>query len=105
MIDKIKIPQTLKVGGRSLLVKFTKNLLRDTGNRGEVEWHTETMRIDSDMVYTLTVITFLHEIVHCIDEVYCNRNLSEDETNQLAEGLYQVFDGMGIKFKWEGKND
>ena len=33
----------------------------------------------------------LHEILHCIDEVYNNNSLEERQIDCLTNGLYQVF--------------
>ena len=34
--------------------------------------------------------TFVHEILHCIDEVYNASALTEEQVYRLSQGLYQV---------------
>jgi hypothetical protein len=35
--------------------------------------------------------TFIHEIVHAIDVLFCNDKLSEEQVSCMSNGLYQVF--------------
>lgn len=34
--------------------------------------------------------TFIHEALHCIDEVYNSSSLTEEQVYRLSQGLYQV---------------
>ena len=94
----MNIPKEIKCAGHTYTVNFERNLLRNNGNRGYVLFHEETILIDDKMNEALTAIAFLHETIHVIDAIMLQSKLDEDQTEQLAEGLYQLFLGMGINF-------
>ncbi len=99
---KVKIPKQIKIGGRTYKLRLNDHLIRDEGNRGCVYWHTQIINLDSNMEQEPMSVSFLHELVHAIDEHYCGRTgLSEEATCGLSEGLYQFLkDNLGIEFDW-----
>ena len=56
------------------------------------------MRLDDNMLEDITNITFLHECIHIIDEIFAAGQLSDNLTSQISEGLYQILRGLGIRF-------
>jgi len=99
---KVKVPKKIKVGARTYAITFKENLLRDDGNRGCVYWHKQTVEISPILHKEQKDVTFLHECIHIIDEHMAGRTgLSEEVTNSIAEGLYQLLkDNLGIEFDW-----
>lgn len=95
----MKIPESIKVGGHTYKIEWVKNLIRDDGNRGCVYWHLHLLRFDDNMSQDTFTVSFLHEMIHCIDRHYCNDHIAEDDTSALAEGLFQIFIDMGITFE------
>jgi len=97
-MQDITIPGKIQVGGHWYEVRFVKNLIRDTGNRGQVTWHTQSVEIDDNMPESITSQVFWHECKHLVDKHYNNDSLAEDAVASMAEGEFQVLQGMGIRF-------
>ena len=100
--NTIKIPHRVKIGGHDYKVRW------DEGARSELErnnWRgsssTATREIklrqgvysDQDMS-----CTFLHEVVHCIDDIYCNTHMAEDDVDAISNGIHQVLEQVGVRF-------
>lgn len=85
------IPKTLKVSGLDYEIVTDDNLYLDKGATGT--HHAEKLVI---ALHTYGVNeqrlwqTFLHEIIHAIDEHYMGASLTEQQVVAFASGLYQV---------------
>ena len=99
---KVKIPKQIKIAARTYNVISDKHFIRDTGDRGRCTYHTQEIKFDGEMVGDTRNVTFLHEIVHIIDEHYCGREgIDEKVTCGLSEGIYQFLkEDLGIEFDW-----
>ena len=95
----MKIPKSIKVGGRIYSIEFVKNLWRVSGYKGHIIFDTQQIEIDSDNGKADTSTIFLHETIHAIDKIWGNNDMSESQVNMIAEGLYQVLSDMGITFE------
>jgi len=42
--------------------------------------------------------TFIHECIEAINSIYLDHALKESEINAAANGLHQIFEGMGLRF-------
>ncbi len=101
MTIKVKIPKTIKVAGRSYTIKFSKDLLRDNEDRGQVCFGNQIIQLYDRLDKEQLNVTFLHEIIHAIDEHLCGRaGINEKDTNGLAEGIFQLFTDLDIEFDW-----
>ena len=100
---RVKVPNQIKIAGRIYKVLLEARLVREQGNRGEVRWDREEIALDTNLNLNQRTVSFLHELVHIIDEHFCCRsNISEEITSGLAEGLFQLLkDNFGIEFEWE----
>ena len=94
----MKIPESIKVGGRIYGIDFIKGLWQRTGFKGHIIFNTQEIEIDGDISEADMHTIFLHETIHAIDKIWGNNDLSESQVNMVAEGLYQVFSDMGITF-------
>ena len=98
---KVKIPKELQFAGRTYTVNLTENLIRDEGDRGRVLWHTQEIMLARNLQGETRDVTFLHEVIHCIDEHLCGRGgLSESITCALSDGIFQFLKTLGIEFDW-----
>ena len=70
---KVKIPKQIKIGGRTYKLILNGHLIRDEAVRGSIHWHTQIISLDSNMEQEGMAVSFLHELVHAIDEHYCGR--------------------------------
>ena len=94
----MKIPKSIKVGGRIYSVRFVKHLWRRSGFKGHIVFDTQEIELDDEIGEADVFTIFLHEAIHAIDKIFGENNLEESKVNMLAEGLYQVFSDMGITF-------
>ena len=95
----MRIPKSIKVGGRTYTIEFKKNLWRETGFKGHIIFDTQQIEMDDSLGSADLSTIFFHETIHAIDRIWGNNDLSESETNFLAEGLFQVLSDMGITFE------
>lgn len=92
----MKIPKQLKVGGHVFKV-WEKYRFQDRSDRcGQSEIDELRIKI-THMTQNGTLRprsqieqTFIHEMLHCVDGIYNNHKLTEDDVSRISEGLYQV---------------
>ena len=103
MKHEIKVPKRIKIGGIDYKVKA------DTEARHELSSHSwrgssssvkREILIHNSDVYNQQdkSVTFLHELLHSISDVYCANHVAEDDVDGLANGLHQVLEKFGIRF-------
>ena len=88
----MNIPKQIKVGGHTYNISLVKG---EDYSKGRDNWgrtyHSEKkILIDKEIERTQMEQTFIHEMLHCVDQVYNANSLEEEEITRLAEGLYQV---------------
>jgi len=107
----MKIPQALKIAGRDYKIFYPytfKDNLRPL--YGLHDSATQTIRItdrdENNCIRNRQAIThtFLHEVLHAIDNCYFAGHLStwdqgENAIDQLAEGLLQVIRDNNLDFR------
>ena len=94
----MRIPASIKVGGHTYKVIVKLGLWREAGNHGESLHNLQEIRLETLQHSEMLGAAFIHEILHCIDRVYNNHNLTEDVVDAIAEGLYQVLNDLGVTF-------
>lgn len=82
----MKIPGKVKIGGLIFSVERIKNLVRDYNSFGESCGNSQEIRLDADMSEQLTESTFIHEVLHMLDFVYCIR-MEHDQVRQLESAI------------------
>ena len=95
----MKIPKSIKVGGHTYQIEYVNDLVRDDNQLGVMCWQLGKLRLEARQSGNFIASTFLHEILHAIDRHYNSRRLSEEDTDRLSEGLFQVLSDMGITFE------
>ena len=97
----MKILNKVKVGG--IFYKVIQNyIFKETELMGQAEHRETEIRISSktpnNTCYSRQKIEecFLHEILHCVDNIYNCQKLDEDTITRLSQGLYQVFNDNKI---------
>jgi len=99
-MKKIKVPDRIKIGGHVYCIRYGGKRMLDENTYGEVNHRLATIDINPTRPSSQKREAFIHEILHCIDRVYCNSNSSEDYLGDLSEGLNQALDELGIDFDW-----
>ena len=85
----MKIPKKILVGGKCY--RIIKNYsFKETSLWGQADHNTLEIRLSGGLASIQLEEVFLHEIIHCVDEIYLNRKLSEDEINGFSQGMFQV---------------
>ncbi len=74
-------PKKIKIGGLTYKIVFCE--IDDAF--GDTDFTKGVIRIDKNQKEEQKIATLLHEILHCL-----NSQLSEETTEFLAQGIYQV---------------
>ncbi len=94
----IKIPDKIQIGGHYFSVVVDEGLSSD-GNRAKVDYRRLVISIHPNRKDSIKSEAIIHEVLHAINTVYLNNQIdSEDIIEPLAEGLWQVFEQLGIEF-------
>jgi hypothetical protein len=97
----VEIPKIIKIGGFDYSVVISPErdkILKYNHNWGECSEEERLISIRSDYLSQQMSETFIHEILHAINDVYLGHKLEEDEGYGLGNGLFQVFEQLGIRF-------
>lgn len=95
----MKIPKQVKVAGYTYKVKYYKILpYKDANeemghcdnNNLEIRIATHDPGTNQKLPRQFLEQTFLHELLHAIDNAYNANKLEEEQVVRLSEGLYQV---------------
>lgn len=91
----MKIPKKLKVGGHIYTVIEGYKFKEREDAHGQCDHTALEIRLtESDIggKFSRSKIecSFIHEVLHAVDNTYNNANLKEEDVTRLAEGLYQV---------------
>lgn len=98
---EIELPRTIKVGGFTYTIEVSAEHDRDLQGRALWAEHSgalKRIRVDSQCSSEQFAESFGHELLHALDCVYNNNKLTEEDTNGLAQGLFQVLEQLGIRF-------
>ncbi len=100
-MNKLKVPDSIKLGGHKykIILDYSKKLI-DEGSNGEVNYRKQEIRINATRPNSQKREALIHEILHCVNKVYDGETSEEKTITRLSEGLNQVFDELGIEFKW-----
>lgn len=88
---KLVIPPEVQIGAHTFEVRWSPKILDIQESRGGMEYRKElVIRLQPNRPITQTFQTFLHEVIHAIDQVFVNNaDLKEDQVQVLAAGLAQ----------------
>lgn len=96
----INVGKEIKIAGFTYKVIFKEHDrdLRARDLYGQQSGSLQEIKVDTGFSQERTNETFLHEMLHAVDEAYNNAALSEEENTRLSAGLHQVFEQLGINF-------
>ena len=93
----MKIPKTLKVGGIVYKIIEKKMLDGEESKFSGVAKHRQAeikiaLSDNEGMPYDRQKYEecFMHELLHCVDDIYNNQAIEEKMIDRLSQGLYQV---------------
>jgi hypothetical protein len=96
---KVKVPKTIKIGTVVGSVALMPYLKSDDSYKACYNRRTEDLLVDTELKGGLRDRSFLHEVVHMIDENY-ECGLGEDNTSRLANGFLELLGQLGIELDW-----
>ncbi len=101
----IEVPKTIQVGGFGVTVDFVNHDMDLHSRRryGESDFVVKLIKVESRYSPEQTSQTFIHELLHQVDDIYNNDALGDECIDRLAQGLWQVFKQLGINFVQEAK--
>ena len=99
MSNKVQVPNIITIGGHPYKVEFDSELEIEN-NGGKVPYYRGKILINPFRPSDWIMTALIHEVLHIVDIVYCQNNLTEDSVLGLAEGLTQLFTELGIDFDW-----
>jgi len=92
----VKIPERFQLGGHTFTVREGHVFVERTDLYGQCDTGRNELRLaavtsgGAPLARSVVEQAFFHELTHAIDAIFCNRKLTEDQTEQLAQGFYQV---------------
>ena len=90
----MKIPKTVKIGPHTYEIKFEEKMSNNHDSLGLSVHEHGLIKLDPDMTQTQIEDTFLHEVLHCMNqqtEVFKgeDKDAKEDSVKRLAPLLLQ----------------
>ena len=104
-MKKIEIHEIIKVAGIDYKVRAGDRInleLQASSRRGSHSALLREIDIRNDLGGQDTSCTFIHEVFHAINSVYCNGELREDDVDALSSGFHQVLEQLGVRFVLKG---
>jgi len=95
---EIKIPDKIQVGGFQFDVEDEEEELHSKNCWGDSSNALRRIRLYPRQKPVELSNSFIHELLHCIDYIYIEKEITEDQIRVLANGLHQAFESMGIRF-------
>ena len=98
----MKIPESITVGGKTYKVLFPYVFVEDVNLSGQACHEVQEIRVSgivpggSDRPREGSEETLMHELLHCVDQVYNAGALDEATVLRLSEGLYQALRDAGM---------
>ncbi len=95
----MKIPKILKIGGHQYKIIFPHIFTERFDRVGDIDYSKKIIRIARDCgnekrVDSAITVTFIHEVLHAIDDLTGHEmfsgNNGEKLVEALSEGIYQV---------------
>lgn len=83
----MNIPDKIKVGGNVYPIRFVENMGIDRNLYGNTNHSVGFIEIDASLVGQTKKSTFIHEMLHALDNVY-DIGLSEHQVSLLEAALY-----------------
>ena len=93
----MKIPNTVKIGGHTVIVSSRDHMARDDNRLGESCGTGNYINIDRSAPESTMASTFLHEIIEQLNW-QLELNLEHCKISQLEAGLYQVLHDNKLQF-------
>ena len=95
---RVKIPDTIRIGGFDYKITFDLINNEEGSNWGWWRNFPQKIELSKEAPAQRRSHTFIHELLHAIDDTYLGNKLSEDDVIGLTTGLHQVLEQLGVRF-------
>lgn len=92
-----KLPDTVKVGGIDYTVIYPYEFIDSQDLNGQHSGCEGWIKVDNSRMFShgirdeqMVLHTFLHELLHAVDFVYCGTSFSESQIEMLTRAFFQV---------------
>lgn len=99
MTVKIEVPSRIQIGGHYYKV-IMDDRISDFGQRGDINYLRQKITVRVNSPISQRSESLVHEVIHFINQVYCNGSLEERDIDPLSEGLWQFLSQLGIELDW-----
>lgn len=86
---KLLIQPKIQVGAHTYSIRFNEDL-KDDGDYARVNHRTQVIEINPLRPKSQIYESYIHEMLHIINNVYVDAELSERQISGISEGLAQV---------------
>ena len=88
--DIMNIPDKIKIGHKEYSVKLVDHEICTGGNTcfGITDCDKQEIILDKNYSQNQVEATFIHEVIHAIDDMYLNVDLTEKQISMLSKGIY-----------------
>ncbi len=89
---KIELPEKINICGFEIKIIKEENHFFEVGSFGTYAPKTDKIILDADLTNQQTVLTFIHELVHAMDDIRSDKHpeLSEENVTNISMSLFQV---------------
>jgi hypothetical protein len=91
----LKIPESIKILGNEIKVKYDPSLFADRERYGEYCSRSMTITLDGTLSPQKTYLIFCHELVEAMSDIFLI-NIEEHQTQAFAVALNDIFNNGGI---------
>jgi hypothetical protein len=107
-VTNLKIPSKILIGGFNYSIE-TGRKINDELNWADctarVDHSSRTIQFSSNVDQIQKDNDFIHEILHCINRIYLDKDLSEDVISLMANGFHQVFEQLDMHFVMKDESE
>ena len=98
--SRIKVPNEIKIGVHAYGVEYNPHLWMEEELKGSANHISQKIQIEPALAKSQQDVTFLHEVLHIINDQYRLR-LSDDDVDRIANGWADfLFNNLQIEFDW-----
>lgn len=98
---RVIVPKTIEIGGFNFDIVTGGDTARELQAKqvyGDSSSFLKRIRVDNQMSEQQVMNDFIHEVIHCVNDVYGGGGspLKEHQVSLLANGLHQILKHLGI---------
>lgn len=93
----MRVPGSIQVGGHTYEVVKIPFM----PDNAAVTHRLQRILVNMESPNSQRTVGLIHEILHVVNEVYCNSRLGEDDIDGLAQGFLQILNQFGFELDFD----